>query len=209
MTALVFNTQIMLISFCIILIQLLLIPTLGIFIFMNKKDKSRLRFLILTLSFLSFNFFGSYFPDEKLNVSMILQNCFIYGSGIFMAGYFFLFIAKEFNFNMSLLFSIKSLFIGLILSFIIGYGLVYLFTHNFKYAYYTFICSALIIALLFCAYSLKQFMMTYKTPSININKSIYYACFIGIVLMALLPVISLLNRNQAVEVLLVNTAYFF
>lgn len=121
MTATLFQTQIMLITFVIIIIQILTLPISIVSIVILPKDKSRLRYLILTLGFLSFNFFGSYFPDSSLNLSMLVQNIFIYSSGVFMAGYFFVFISKEFNFNFNRMFNVKILFFGLIMSFILGF----------------------------------------------------------------------------------------
>ena len=199
----------MLVTFIIIVIELLLLSFLLITWLSRPDDVSRKRFLYLTLYFLSFNIFGGFFPDTKLFVPMFVQYIFVYGTAIAMASYFFIFLSKEFDFKFSGFFSAKLLAYSLTISFVISYGIGFLVTGHHKTSYYTFIGFPILIGAYYCFKSVQEF----RVQKTHFEKgtpfeTMYYAGFIGVLLMAALPVESVLGGHQAVEVLTVNTGYF-
>lgn len=206
---LVFETEIMLLTFIVILIEVFLLSFLIMSCIGRPNDLSRKRFLYLTLYFLSFNIFGGLFPDKNLIAPMFVQYVFVYGSAIAMASYYFVFLSKEFDFNFSGFFNAKLLAVSLSLSFILTYIIGFWITGNHKTAYYSFIGFPIVIAIFYCYMSILEFKKTRKAFEENTPfKSMYYAGFIGVLLIAILPIESVLGGHQGVEVITVNSSYF-
>lgn len=209
MTQLVLGTEIMLVTAIIIFIELLLLSFFIISWISRPNDLSRRRFLFLTLYFLGFNIIGGLFPDKTIHIPLFIQYFLIYGSAIAMASYFFFFLSKEFDFKFSGFFNAKLLSISLSVTFLISYGIGYLVTGQHKMAYYTFIGFPIFIACFYCWKSVTEF----RKRKVNYEKdtpfkTMYYAGFFGVLLIAALPFESVLGGHQAIEILTVNTSYF-
>ena len=206
---LVFNTQMMLITLTVIISQFSLLSFIVISVLSKPKDKSRLHFLILTICFLFYNIISGLLPDDTISISMIFQNILIYGSAILMASYYFVFLSQEFKFNFNSAFCVKILFLSLISSYVFGYGITYFITRHHKNSYYVFISLAILVSIYFCYKSLIQFThQLRKIKKGTPQKLIFYACYIGVVLIALLQIESILGGHQGLEIITVNTAYY-
>ena len=209
MTNLVFGTQMMTITLIVIITQVLLLSFIIISILSSPTDKSRQRFLMLTVCFMAYNFIGGVFLDENSSVPIVFQNILIYGTAIIMVLSYFLFLSKEFNFKFNSIFSVKFLIISLSTAFVFGYGITYWITREYILAHYTFISLSSVISVYYCYRSLIEFIKRAKKyRNHKTDKVIFYTSLIGIVFIAILPFESILGEYQALEVITVNISYF-
>jgi DNA-binding CsgD family transcriptional regulator/preprotein translocase subunit YajC len=94
---LVFGTQIHIVTFIFILLEM------GMFIFQlfyylfRPQDMQRKWYLILLGLMLFYNITGGLFPDPKINIALDVQEMIAYGSGFLMASYFPYYFYKAFD----------------------------------------------------------------------------------------------------------------
>lgn len=92
----VFGTEMVLLTFITLVIQVLaLIIHFGVII-TKPYNRSNWRFLLLIFLFIIYNIFSGIFPDENLKwMNLLIQNSLAFGSGIVLASYYYFFLVKE------------------------------------------------------------------------------------------------------------------
>lgn len=94
---LVFGTQIHIVTFIFIVLELMMLSFQFFYYLFRPEDKNRLWYLILLVLMLIYNITGGLFPDPKINLSIALQTMIAYGSGFVMASYFPFYFYKAFD----------------------------------------------------------------------------------------------------------------
>ncbi len=206
---LIFNTEMHLVTFAIILIQCLFLFWGIICLIARPNDLSRKRFVLLVISFIFYNLFGGLFPDTNIKVNLLFQNILAYGSGMILPVYYFWYLTKELDFNLGKLFNPKSLLIILLFLFIMTYIPIYLVSNDFNLARYYFIFIPVILALILF-YKIVQALYTKsKLPqAFGYYKTIFICGYLGIGFIACLPIITMISDFQVLEVSVVNFGFW-
>lgn len=204
----VFGTEVKLITFVVIILQLF-VSGFGLIALLSRpNDTSRKRFFILLMCFLVYNICGGFFPDPNIQMSEIIQLIFAYLSGIILPVYFFYYLTKELDINLGFLFNHRVLFAVLIVLFISSYLVPYFITKDPNSARQVFIIIPLIIGLMFC---LKTVIFVFKNFKVKYTEEHFRfmanAGNFSIIFMVGLPVTTAIGDYQVIEVLLVNTSF--
>ncbi len=207
-----FNTEMHISTFVILVLQSLVLFSLLLFFLSRPRDNSRLRFLILTITYILYNFFSGVFPDDRFSISIYIQNIIAYLVGIIVAVYFIYYIYKEFYIYPFKQFSVKTLFIVLTVSFISFFAIPYYFTENLSLSRKLFIITPLFISFTFFYQVGKELLGLYKTSSPKNSEDRYYktrilAGYLGLFSLSLMPLIVAIGDYQSVEQPVVNSGY--
>ena len=174
----------------------------------RKQDKSRLRFLILTLAFIFYNLCSGLFPDKQIPINVLVQNILAFGSGILLATYYFYYLVQELNISQEKLFNTKVLFWSLVLSFVIGFILTYLLTGSIRLSKRNFIILPVLISVYFCITTVKFLTKRRKQARKDTPfKLMVYSGYIGIIFMATMPIVVFFGDYQTINNGLVNISF--
>ncbi|RKR82832.1 regulatory LuxR family protein [Mucilaginibacter gracilis] len=94
---LVFGTQIHIVTFIFIVLELMMLSFQFFYYLFRPEDKNRLWYLVLLVLMLFYNITGGLFPDPNIKISIALQVMIAYGSGFLMASYFPFYFYKAFD----------------------------------------------------------------------------------------------------------------
>lgn len=207
-----FSTEMHLNTFIILVLQFLILFPLLLFFLSRPKDKSRSRFLVLTLTYILYNLFSGIFPDEHLRVNLYFQYILAYSSGILVSIYFIYYLYKEFNISPFKHFSVKIIFLVLTISFISLFAIPFYFTENLSFSRKLFIIAPLFVSFAFLYQVSKKLLNLYKTSSSKENNNRYIkirilAGYTGLFSLTLMPVIVAIGDYQSVEQPVVNFGY--
>ncbi|WP_062052998.1 helix-turn-helix domain-containing protein [Aquimarina longa] len=207
-----FNTEMHVSTFVILVLQSLVLFSQLLFFLSRPNDNSRLRFLILTITYILYNLFSGIFPDNRFSLSIYYQNIVAYLVGIIVAVYFIYYIYKEFNIYPFKHFRVRTLFLVLIVSFISFFIVPYYFTENLSLSRKLFIITPLFVSFAFFYQVGKELIEIYKTSSYQNDKNRYYktrilAGYLGLFSLSLMPVIVAIGDYQSIEQPIVNSGY--
>jgi|GEM_PF-447816 signal transduction histidine kinase/DNA-binding NarL/FixJ family response regulator len=94
---LVFHTEIHIITFLVILVELVFFFYQIIYYLSRPSDKTRLYYLILLYLFIQHNFIGGLFPDKNIPIPIIIQNILAYAVAFMLGMYFPYYFYKAFG----------------------------------------------------------------------------------------------------------------
>ncbi len=144
-----FGTEMHVVTFGILVFQVLVIFTQLHFYLARPNDKSRLRFLILVFVYIIHNFILGFVPDTKLPVHLFLQYILAYLSGILAGIYLIFYIYKEFEIFSYKFLGIKPLCYIMFGSFFTLFVIPYYVTNNFLLAKRLFLSVPIFFSLAF------------------------------------------------------------
>ena len=204
------GTEMKLFTFILIVIEGVILYSQLMFYIQKPSDKSRLRFVGLTLMFVIYNLISGFLPDENFGINLFLQNVVSIGIGIALAIYYYAYLVKELNMIQDKYFSVKNLIIGLVGTFVLGFGLSYLTTNDLNKSRQYYIFLPIIIAVYFC---IKTILFLFKkSTQYSTNKTPFKymitSGYVGIVFMATMPIVVAFGDYQIVNNGLVNVSFF-
>lgn len=207
-----FNTEMHLITFVILVFQVFVLFAQVLFVIGRPQDKGRLRFLILILTYIIYNFCSGIFPDENIVgiMSVLFQNIIAYASGILVAVYFIYYIYKEFNIYPFKFFGVKSLLYSLTISFILLFVFPYYFMGSLELSRRLFLGIPIIISILFLVQVTKTLIQVYKTDRQKESKLFKYKVIsgnLGLFTLSLMPVVVAFGDYQTIEQSIVNFGF--
>lgn len=85
---LVFGTEMHLVTFVFLLLEVFLFFYQFIHYLERPQDKGRMWYLILLFLLIVYNITGGLFPDPNIGIPTVTQNIIAYGSGFLMGAYF-------------------------------------------------------------------------------------------------------------------------
>lgn len=207
-----FGTQIHWITFIILLVQVIILPFLYINYLYNTKNIYGKRFLKLTLSIILYNFFSGLFPDPNINLSLIIQNLIAYAVGIIYVLYFVYYLYNEFHIIPFKYFSVRSIFIYLIILFIFLFSLPLFLGKGVGFSRRSFIIIPLILAIVFTVKTSLKLIYLYKKQSKSSQQKHFklriISANIGVFSLLTLPIILFFGDYQFIEQPIVNFGYF-
>jgi len=210
MTENIFDSEMKLITFILIIIEIIILFSQFMFYIQRPSDKSRLRFVGLTAMFILYNLLSGFLPDKNLEINLLLQNIISIGIGITLAIYYYAYLVKELNMIQDKYFSIKNLIIGLVGTFILGYGISFLTTNDLEKSRQYYIILPIVIALYFCVKTVV--FLSKKRIQHSKNKTPFKymvtSGYIGIVFMATMPIVVAFGDYQIINNGLVNVSFF-
>lgn len=202
---LVFGTQIHIVTFIFILLEM------GMFVFQlfyylfRPQDKIRLWYLILLILMLFYNITGGLFPDPKIPINVSLQEMIAYGSGFLMASYFPFYFYKAFDLKPLRWHAYYGVPLFLMMPYVIFFVVVYAINGNLdvdiKYGMIAPLAYALVLLWV-------MFRAIYKKHQKERNQNQYMeeiAMYFAISPWASLAVFGIVESSQLVEVLCTNT----
>lgn len=128
---LVFGSQMHLLTFIVLILELMMLPFMLWYYFAWPKDKTRLWYFILLLLLIFYNLTGGLFPDPRIGVfSLKTQNIIAYGSGFGMASFFPYYFYRSFNLDCLRFHALYGAPLFLMLPYLIFFGIVYPLTDD-------------------------------------------------------------------------------
>ncbi|WP_254070884.1 hypothetical protein [Pedobacter sp. L105] len=94
---LVFGTEMLLVTFIFVVIEVLMLIFLLAGYLTRLRDKQRKLYLILLSLLILYNITGGLLPDPNYSIPIYVQNIIAYGTGFLMASYFPFYFYKAFN----------------------------------------------------------------------------------------------------------------
>ena len=204
-----FGTEIKLVTFIIIILEVVVLFSQTVIYLSRPEDKSRFRFLSLTLMFIFYNVVSGFLPDNNLKVNLIIQNIVSIGGGIALAIFYYNYLVQELNMIQDKIFNVKNLIIGLCSTFIIVFLSTCFITNDVIKARQVYILFPIVISLYFCFRTVQFLLKKHKqhshedTPYSLMIKTGY----IGIVFMATMPIVVFFGDYQVINNSLVNISF--
>ena len=176
----------------------------------RPNDKSRLRFLTLTLTFVLYNITSIWMPTGNSEIRDLGLACFAFGRGAILGGVYFYFLLKELDIGQQRFFNVKTLLLSLGLFFLLGYVFLYNVSNHSEFAYDLFVLSPLVIAVYFCLKTI-QFTRSIRTTNTegksSLNLMVIFG-YIGMILISSLPIIVYMGDYHVVNIIVVNLSFF-
>ncbi len=206
-----FGTEMHLVTFAILVFQILVLFAQMLFYFSRPTDRSRLRFLILIITYILYNLFSGIYPDEQYAVSLFLQNIIAYLGGIIVAVYFIYYIYKEFDIYPFKHFNVKTLFFVLMTAFILLFIIPYYFSGNLPLSRKIFISVPLMVSFAFLYQIGNELIKLYKRTYGSLKSKHYryriISGYMGLFTLSLMPVIVAFGDYQSIEQPVVNFGF--
>lgn len=204
-----FGTEMKLVTFIIIIIEVIVLFTQAGIYLSRPQDRSRFRFLALTLMFIFYNVVSGFLPDNNLKVNLILQNILSIGGGIALAIFYYNYLVKELNMIQDKIFNVKNLIIGLSSTFVLVFLLTSILTNDVVKAKQIYILFPIVISLYFCFRTVQFLLKKHKQHSHENTpyKSMVKTGYIGIVFMATMPIVVFFGDYQIINNSLVNVSF--
>lgn len=205
----VFGTEMVFLTFLFLIIQFVLVFIHFGVIISRPYSKANWRFLLLVLLFINYSICSGFLPDENISfISLFVQNILAYGSGIFLAVYYYYFLVKEIEIEQRNFFNVKFLLLSLIISFGVLYITTYILYQDFNLARSIFIVASVIIALYFCFNTIRGIKKLSLSSSVKSSyKCLNFAGKLGITFMATMPIVAAIGDYQLINIGLVNISF--
>ena len=129
---LVFNTEIHIVTFLILLLELVFFCYQIVHYFSRPSDKNRLYYLILLSFLILHNFVGGLFPDKKIPIPIITQNIIAYAVPAVMSMYFPFYFYKAFNLTKLKFYAYGGSVLFILVPFILFFIVPYYLTNNLE-----------------------------------------------------------------------------
>lgn len=203
---LAFGTQMHIVTFIFVSIEIVIFFYLAIFGFARPDDKATTLNLILIFLLLTYNITGGLLPDPNLPGSFFLQEIIAYATGFITPCYFPYYVYKAFNLTKLKFHVYKGVYIFLILPFCI-FVFVFWLTGNLKDAQ-----NLLIIPVLYAIWVIISLFKAIRHKYDNDFSTIEARQEMVVLLFSLtpwvgLPIITYFGLGQAVEALITNIGF--
>ncbi len=202
---LVFGTQIHIVTFIFIILEM------GMFIFQffyylfRPQDKIRLWYLLLLFLMLFYNITGGLFPDPKIQIPIPTQEMVAYGSGFLMASYFPFYFYKAFDLKSLRWHALYGVPLFLMLPYLIFFVIVYSINGNLNADIKFGMIAPLIYAIVLLWVIFRAIRREHKEQR---NKNKYFeeiAMHCAVTPWAALAFFGIVESSQLIEVLCTNT----
>ena len=203
---LVFGTQMHLVTFIFVCIEIVIFFYLVIYKLARPDDKITFLNIILIFLLLAYNFTGGLLPDANLPGSLFIQLIIAYATGFIVPCYFPYYVYKAFGLKKMKFHAFKGVFICLMLPYFL-FVIIYAASNNLDVAKNIFILPLLYA--LWVVYSLiKAVKFKYGNHlSSTDSKEEVAVLFLSLTPWVGLPIIDYFNLGQAVEASITNSGF--
>jgi signal transduction histidine kinase/DNA-binding NarL/FixJ family response regulator len=129
---LVFGTRMHIVTFLIIVIEMLFFFYQVVHFLSRPSDKKRLYYVILLYLLIQYNIISGLFPDPDYSLPVLFQNIILFVAGIIMAMYFPYYFYKAFNLSKLKFYAYWGSVCFLLIPFIIFFLIPYCITQDFE-----------------------------------------------------------------------------
>lgn len=203
---LVFGTQMHIVTFIFVSIEIVIFFYLIIYKLARPDDKITFLNIILIFLLITYNITGGLLPDPTLSGSFFLQNAIAYATGFIAPCYFPYYVYKAFGLVKMKFHAYKGVYLFLIIPYII-FVVVFAVSNNLTTAQEVLVLPALYA--LWVVYTLIE-AIKYKYGSVLSSKDAkeeIAVLFLSITPWIGLPVITYFNLGQVVEALFTNIGF--
>ena len=178
----------------------------------SNYTPSAVRFTMLTLFFILYNFFSGIFPDENIPINNTIQLVIAYLVGIIMAIYYAYYIYKEFDIEPFPYLSVKHLILFIGGAFIFFFVVQLVWTDNLVNSRKSFAVIPILLGALFLYRISRGLWELYKKS--KRKDQIYYrnriiGGYVALLSICILPLIVYMGDYQILEQSVVNAGYFW
>jgi DNA-binding CsgD family transcriptional regulator len=203
---LVFGTQMYIVTFLFVCIELVILFYLIIYRFARPDDAAASLNIVLIILLLIYNITGGLLPDPNLPGSYFIQESIAYGTGFITPCYFPYYVYEGFQLRKMKFHAFKGVYLFLVLPYFL-FVLIFYITNNINIAK-----NLLILPVLYALWVLytvwKAIRFKYQLrKNKRKSKEEMIILFISLTPWVGLPVIAYFNLNQAVEALTTNTGF--
>jgi hypothetical protein len=217
---LVFHTEIHIITFLVILLELVFFFYQIVYYLSRTSDKNRLYYLVLLYLLIQHNLIGGLLPDKNIPIPIIVQNIIAYAVAFMLGMYFPYYFYKAFNLKKLKFYAYWGSVIFLFGPFILCFIIPYYITNDFAF-------SRKLTQIVPCIYSFSFLYSLAKAIKNRIledndkrSKREIIGMYIAVILFTMLPLIAFFetdlnellkpilhfhNGSQVVEVLTINS----
>jgi len=204
---LVFGTQMHLVTFVFLLLEVLLFFYQYIYYLQRPGDKGRMWYLILLFLLIVYNITGGLFPDPNINIPIVIQNMIAYGSGFLIASYFPFYFYKGFELKRLRFHAIYGVFIFLLVPYLVFFVIDYSIHKNLTYAIHYGIIIPGFYSLVLLWAILRSIRFKYKE---NKNDGTFWeviAVYCAVIPWVSMTVITYFHGGQLIEVIFTNGGF--
>lgn len=205
------GTEMHMITFSIVLFELVILFFQLIYFLERPSDKSRLWYLILLYLLIQYNVMGGLFPDPDIPISITLQNILAYASAIVMSMYFAFYFYKAFELKHFKWFAIYGTFYFVFLPFIASFVIPYSFTGNLDLSRKLFVVVPFLYCLVFIYNITRAVVIKYKNVPKGEEGYLFreriIAVYVALACWISLPVITYFDGSQVLEVCMTNVGF--
>ena len=204
-----FGTEMEQVTFVILVFQVLVLSAQSVIYFSRPDDKSRLRFSVLIIAYVLYNIGSGLFPDPDMEIPMIVQFLIEYCSAIYMAIYFICYIYDEYQIQPVQPFTIKSLTVTLVGSFILLFIIPYLRYGDLALSRELFLPVPALVAIVYFYKISRQLYRIYRKDA-TIEKPYKLRLIssnLGLLSLTSLPVIAIIGNYQVLQHIVVNFGF--
>jgi signal transduction histidine kinase/DNA-binding NarL/FixJ family response regulator len=192
---LVFHTELHIITFLIILLEMVFFCHQIIYFLSRPSDKNRLYFLILLYLLIQHNLIGGLLPDPNIPIPTIVQNIIAYGVAFAMAMYFPYYFYKAFKLEKMKFYAYWGNILFLFAPFVLLFITPYYLTNDFAFSRKLAMIVPFIYTLSFL-YSLRYAINARNRDLKNTrSKKDILGMYIAVILFGFLPVIAFFETN--------------
>lgn len=204
---LVAGTQMHIVTFVFILLEIAMFFYQFIYYLSRPQDKNRLWYMILLFLLIVYNITGGLFPDPEINIPIVTQTIIAYGSGFLMASYFPYYFYKGFNLKRLRFHAIYGVFFFLILPYIIFFVIGYSLNGNLDLAIKYGIVIPFFYSLVLLWAILRAICLKYKEDKNSRNIWEVIAVFCAVIPWVSMTVLAYLHASQLIEVIFTNGGF--
>lgn len=204
---LVFGTEIHIVTFIFVVLELLMFIVQLSYFLIKPQDEYRKWYLILLLLLIFYNITGGLFPDPDINIPVVTQNIIAYGSGFLMASYFPYYFYKGFDLRSLRFHAVYGVPLFLLLPYVVFFVIAYSFKNNLDFA----IENGVIVPFFYSFIVLWAILIAIRKHYKENRNHHYYmeeiAVYCAIVPWAAMVPITYFHFSQLVEVLFTNLGF--
>jgi signal transduction histidine kinase/DNA-binding NarL/FixJ family response regulator len=190
---LVFGTQMHIVTFLIIVFEMLFFFYQIVHFLSRPSDKNRLYYLVLLYLLIQYNIISGLFPNPNYSLSIPLQNITLFATGFIMGMYFPYYFYKAFNLSKLKFYAYWGSVVFLLLPFILFFLIPYYITNDLESSKKLLLVVAFLYAVSFL-YSLNHAIKEQsKEQKVLKFKNEIVSVYIGTIFWVALPVISYLE----------------
>lgn len=198
----VFNSEMHVVTFGFIVLELLMFTHQYIF-YLQKPEKKRKYYLILLFLLIVYNLAGGIFPDESLRISVILQNILAYGAGFSMGCFFPYYFYRAFDVQHLRFQATYGVFLFLVLPFVIFFCILYPLINDLDIAIYV----GLLIPFIYAFYMVYRILESIKKTYRGQKSVDVILVYLAVCPWALMPLMAYAKVDQLTEVLFTNGGF--
>lgn len=202
-----FETDLLLVTFIIIIFQSYVLFFLLVEMYFKKK-KHYLSFLLLTVSFMLYNLLSGLFPDKRLPINFDFQIYAVWFVGLLPAIAMANHIFKEYLIEQIKIFNPKILFITVSIVFLMAFCMPYYFTSSVSLSSTVFMTFCVIIISIYTYSVIKSLEKLKGSLKSHFKKRITFLNY-AILFFLTMPILVLIGDYQLIEQPLVNMSFFF